>query len=148
MNTKEKLEAALHDAMRSGNDLVKRTVRMALSNIKFQEKENGNPINEAAVLAILQKEIKSRRETIVEAEKGHRSDIIEATKAEIDVLSTFLPEQMPDEKIREIAEIVIKEINAQSMSDMGKVMKELLPRVEGRASNDKISQVVRQLLSK
>jgi uncharacterized protein YqeY len=148
MITKQKLETALHEAMRSNNDLVKRTIRMVLSNIKLTEINLKIQLDEPGIISVIQKEIKSRRETIAEAEKGNRKDVIDATKAEIEVLETFLPEQLSDEKIGELVKIAVEEVHAKTIADMGKVMKILLPRIEGKASNEQISRSVRQLLSK
>jgi uncharacterized protein len=148
MNTKQKLETALHDAMRSNNDLIKRTIRMVLSNIKLTEIDKKIQLDEPGIISVIQKEIKSRRETISEAEKGNRKDVIDAAKAEIEVLEPFLPEQLSDEKIDVFVKLAIEEIQAKTIADMGKVMKILLPRIEGKASNEQVSRAVRQLLSK
>jgi uncharacterized protein YqeY len=148
MELKTQLENALREAMRSGNDVRKQTIRMALSAIKFTEIEKGKPVDEAGISAILQKEIKSRREAIQDAEKAHRADLVEDNKAEIDVLESFLPKQLSDLEIQELVETAISETQANGMADMGKVMKVLVPRLQGRAPGDRVSQIVRQMLQK
>jgi uncharacterized protein len=148
MNLREKLEAALHDAMRSGDNISKQTIRMALSNIKLTEVQKGARLDDAEIINILQKEIKSRKETIIDAEKAKRQDIIDATKAEIKVIETFLPQQMAEDELKILVSQAISEVNAQGMTDMGKVMKVVLPKVQGRASNDLVSKAVRELLNK
>jgi uncharacterized protein len=148
MELKQQLENALREAMRANNDVSKQTIRMALAAIKFSEKEKGKPVDEAGVTAILQKEIKSRREAILDAEKAHRPDLIESSQAEIKVLESFLPQQLSDLEIQALVETAITETQANGIADMGKVMKSLAPRIQGRAPGDRVSQVVRQMLQK
>jgi len=148
MELKTQLENALREALRSGNDVRKQTIRMALSAIKFIEIEKGKPVDEAGISAILQKEIKSRREAIQDAEKAHRADLVESNKAEIDVLESFLTIQLSEPEIQALVETAISETQANGMADMGKVMKVLVPRLQGRAPGDRVSQIVRQMLQK
>ncbi len=146
MVTKAELETALKDSMRSGDETRKRTVRMALSAIRLTEVEKGGALDEAGIIAILQKEVKSRRESIADAEKAQRPDLISASEAEIGVLETFLPKQLTQAELTELARQAIQEAGASSPSDMGKVMKILSPRLQGRATGNQASQTVRQLL--
>jgi len=148
MELKQQLENALREAMRANNDVSKQTIRMALAAIKFSEKEKGKPVDEAGVTAILQKEIKSRREAILDAEKAHRPDLVESSKEEIKVLESFLPQQLSDLEIQALVETAITETQANGIADMGKVMKVVAPRLQGRAPGDRVSQMVRQLLQK
>ncbi len=148
MELKTQLENALREALRSRDDVRKQTIRMALSAIKFTEIEKGKPVDEAGISAILQKEIKSRRETIQDAEKAHRADLVESNKAEIGVLESFLPKQLSDLEIQALVEAAVSETQATGMADMGKVMKVLVPKLQGRAPGDKVSQIVRQMLQK
>lgn len=147
MPIKQDLEKLLKDAMRSNDDLKKRTIRMALSTIKFVEVEKGNALDDAAVIGILQKEIKIRRESIVDAEKAGRTEIIEANQDEIRFLEGLIPNQMPENELREIIRLSILEINANSPGDMGKVMKIVLPKIQGRAPADLVSKLVKELLT-
>jgi uncharacterized protein YqeY len=103
-------------------------------------------IDDMAIIALLQKEVKNRRESISEAEKAHRADLVEANEAEIKVLEVFLPKAMPDEELKAIVQDAITETGATAMADMGKVMKIVMGKVAGRAPNDKISSTVRELL--
>ena len=146
MELKSQLENALKDAMRANDDVRKRSIRMALSSIKLAEIEKGGPLDEAGIFSILQKEIKSRRETILEAQKANRDDIVQSTSVEITVLETFLPPALSDEELEKLVRTAITETGAAAPADMGKVMKALLPRIQGRAANDRISQMVRRLL--
>jgi hypothetical protein len=147
MTTKLELETSLKDAMRSGDELRKRTIRMAVAAIKFAEIEKGAALDETAIASILQKEIKSRRESITDAQRASREDLIASTEAEIGVLEGFLPKAVPLEELETLVKQVIAETGAASMKDMGQVMKVLLPRVQGRAPSDRVSQMVRKFLA-
>ncbi len=148
MDTKAKLENDLKDAMRSGDDTRKRTIRMVLAAIKQTEIDKQVTLDETGVIGILQKEVKTRRESLEEAQKAGRVDLAAGTEAEIQVLNGYLPQAMDPAELTALAESVIAEVGATTPADMGKVMKALLPRVAGRAANDQVSQVVRGLLQK
>ncbi len=148
MDIKLQLEAALKEAMKAGDDVRKRTVRMVLAAIRQVEIDKQMKLDEPAVLGILQKEIKTRKEAVEEARGASRPDIVAATEAEIAVLKGYLPQAMSEEELKSFAEAAIAEVGAKSPADMGKVMKLLLPRVAGRAPGDQTSAIVRQLLQK
>ena len=147
MSTKTQLEDALKDAMRAGDDLRKRTLRMALSAIRLAEIDTGQALDDFAVQAILQKEVKSRQEAIAEAQQAKRPDLEAAARDEIAVLEEFLPKQLSPQELEALAKEVIAEVGATSMKDMGQVMKVLLPRLQNRAPGDQASRVVRTLLT-
>jgi uncharacterized protein YqeY len=146
MDTKTKLESSLKDAIRANDDLRKRSLRMVIAAIRFAEVENSKPTDDAAQLVILQKEIKSRRESIQEAEKAGRPDLVQASQDEIGVLEEFLPKQLTQEELQNLAQQAVSEAGAKTPADMGKVMKILLPRVQGQAPGDQVSRIVRQIL--
>ncbi len=148
MNLKTQLNESMKDAMKSGDEVRKRTVRMALAAIKQAEVDKRTEPDDAAVIGLLQKEVKIRREAIEEAKKADRSDLVEDNEAEIKVLEVFLPKAMPAEELRVIVQEAISETGASSPADMGKVMKIVMPKVAGRAPNDRISATVRELLQK
>jgi len=146
MTTKNELETSLKDAMRANDDVRKRTLRMALSAIKQVEIDKGLVLDETGIAAILQKEIKSRRESIVDAQRANRPDIIGAAEAEIAIIEGYLPKALSPEELEKLAKLVITELGATSPKDVGQVMKALLPRLQGRAPGDQVSAVVRKLL--
>ena len=148
MDIKTQLNNSMKDAMKSGDEVGKRTTRMALANIKQAEVDKRTTLDDAAVIALLQKEIKNRREALDEAKKANRPDLIADNEAEIKVLEVFLPKAMPGEELSALAQAAIAEVGAVSPSDMGKVMKALLPRVAGRAAGDQVSAAVKELLTK
>lgn len=140
------MEEALKSAMKSGDDVRKRTIRMALSAVKYVEVDKGTTLDEAAIVAVLQKELKSREETIEEARRAGRSDLIAENQAEIGVLREFLPQPLGEAELEELVRRVIQEAGAAGPADMGKVMKVLVPRLEGRAGGNEASALVRKLL--
>jgi uncharacterized protein YqeY len=146
MSKKSDLEAALKDAMRANDTIRKNTLRMTLSAIKNSEKLEGKELEDAATVSILQKEVKSRQETLAESEKAGRADLADAAKAEIKVLEEFLPAQMKPEELEALVLAAISETGASSMSDMGKVVKLAMQKAEGRADGSQISQLVKSKL--
>jgi uncharacterized protein YqeY len=148
MSIKTQLNDSMKDAMKSGDEVRKRTVRMALAAIKQVEVDKRVELDDMAVMSLLQKEIKNRRESLEEAKKANRSDLIEANQAEIKVLEAFLPKAMPAEELRALVQAAIAETGASSPADMGKVMKIVMAKVAGRAPNDMVSATVRELLPK
>jgi uncharacterized protein YqeY len=147
MGTKAKLENDLKEAMRSGDEPRKRTLRMALSAIRLAEVETGGQLDENAVLNILQKDVKAHHESIEDALRANRPDLEKAALEEIEILEGYLPKQLTPQELEALASQVIAEVGASSPREMGQVMKTLMPRLEGRATGDQASQVVRKLLS-
>ena len=148
MNIKIQLTESMKDAMKSGDAVRLRTVRMVNAAIKQIEVDKRTVMDNAAVMSLLQKEIKNRREALEEAKMANRADLVADNEAEIKVLEVFLPKAMPAEELRALAQAAIVETGAAAPADMGKVMKALMPKVAGRAANDQISAVVKELLVK
>lgn len=147
MTLKTELENALKDALRAGDDLRKRTLRMALAGVRQAEIDKGLTLDDAGVMAILQKEIKSRHEAIADAERARRPEMVDAQKSEIAVLEGFLPRPLTPQELEDLARQAIAEAGAASPAQLGQVMKLLMPRLQGRASGDAASQAVRKLLA-
>jgi hypothetical protein len=148
MNTKEKLNESMKEAMKSGDEIRKRTVRMALAAVKQVEVDKRIELDDMAINALIQKEVKTRREALEEARTANREDLAAANEAEIRILEEFLPQAMPAEELRALVQAAIEETGAVAPSDMGKVMKIVIPKVAGRAPNDRISAAVKELLTK
>ena len=146
MTIKTQLNDAMKDAMKSGDEIRKRTVRMALAAVKQAEVDKRVELDDMAIMALLQKEIKNRRESLEEAKKANRADLIADNEAEIKVLEVFLPKAMPAEELRALVQAAVTETGATSPADMGKVMKLVMPKVAGRAPNDAVSAAVKELL--
>ncbi len=120
--------------MKAGDDVRKRTIRMVLAAIRQVEIDRQVKLDEAAVMAIIQKEIKTRKDAVEEARGANRSDIVAATEAEIVVLQAYLPQAVSADELKALVEAAIAEAGATSPADMGKVMKLLMPRVGGPRS--------------
>jgi uncharacterized protein YqeY len=146
MDLKTQLNDSLKNAMKSGDITRKDTLRMALAAIKQAEVDKRVVLDDAAVMSLLQKEIKNRREALEEAKKANRADLASANEAEITILETFLPKAMPADELRALVQAAIAETGAAAPNEMGKVMKAVMPKVAGRAPNDAISAMVRELL--
>lgn len=146
METKTKLEQDLRTAMKAGDDVTKRTVRMTLAAIRQVEIDKRISLEEPAVIGIIQKEIKTRRESVEEASRVDRTDIVADTQAEIKVLEGYLPAALTPDEINTLAQAAVAETGAVSAADFGKVMKVLMPRIAGRAPGDVVSSVVRSML--
>lgn len=148
MDTKTELTNAVKEAMKSGDEVRKRTLRMVLAAIKQVEVDRRISLDEAAVLSIIQKEIKLRKEALEEAKKANRADLAEASQAEIEVLNVFLPQGLSEAELRALVQAALDETGATAPAEMGKVMKALLPKIAGRAPGDQVSAMVRELLQK
>ena len=148
MDIKTQLNDAMKEAMKAHDEIRLRTVRMALAAVKQVEIDKRITLDDAAVIPLLQKEIKNRREAVEEAKKANRNDLIADNEAEIKVLEVFLPKAMSADELRILVQSSIAETGAATQTDMGKVMKVLMPKVAGRAAGDQVSAMVKELLTK
>ncbi len=144
---KETLQADLMKAIRSKDDVRKRALRMVLSAIKLVEIEHRDSLDEPIILGIIQREVKSRQETIEEAKQAGRDELLASTLAEIEVLQVYLPQPLGEDELAEIVQQTIEEVGVSDSQDMGKVMKALIPQIQGRADGKTASDLVRGLLS-
>lgn len=147
MTSRQALANSLKDAMRSGDEAAKVALRMALSSIKLAEVQKRGELDESEVASILQKEIRARHESIADAEKAGRLDLVRTEQAQLTVLAGFLPRQLSPDEIEALARQVIEKTQAASPADIGKVMKELQPQVKGLADGKVVSETVRRLLA-
>jgi uncharacterized protein YqeY len=143
---KMKFNEMLHESMKSHDEITRNTMRMVLTALKMAEVEKKEELEDAAVMSLVQKEIKSRRESIIDFKKGNREDLVESTEKEIKVLEQFLPKQLSDDELKAIVDSAIQETGASTPTDMGKVMKIAIPKTQGKASSDRISAMVKELL--
>ena len=137
------LHENLHAAMRDHDDLQKRVVRLLMSSIKLAEVNKGSKLDENEFIAVVQKEIKTRKDTILDAQKASREDLISEARDEILVLEDYLPKQLTEDELVNLTRSVIQETGASSPKDMGKVLKILIPKLAGRATNQDASRVVK-----
>lgn len=148
MALKERLQQDWKEALKSGNKFKANTISTARSAILLGEKTDGRILEDDEIVDILAKEVKQRREAMLEFEKGNRQDLIDSVKAEIEILLSYLPQQLTNEEIRGIILQVIEEVGASSIKDMGKVMAVVVPKTKGRADGKAVSEIVKELLNK
>ena len=123
------------------------TVRLALAAIKQREVDSRTELGDAEVVAVLEKMIKQRRESIAQFEQAGRKDLADAEKAELAVLSAYLPQQLGDAELDQAVAAAVAESGAAGVKDMGKVMALLKPRLAGKADMGKVSSLVKTRLS-
>lgn len=143
---KDTIQANLADAMRDRDEVRKSTLRLLIAAIKNTEIDQGKALDDDAVVTVIQKQVKQRRESIIEFEKGNRPDLVEREAAEAAILQTYLPEQASTEEIEAAARRVIAGTGASGPRDIGKVMPVLTREFAGRADGRAINEVVRSLL--
>jgi hypothetical protein len=146
MNKKQEIQQALTAAMKARDEDTKRTLRLLMSSIKLAEVEEGGEISDDRILSLLQKEVKTREDIIVESKQADREDLVEAAKREMAILERFLPQQLSEDELKALAQEAVNEAGASTMRDMGNVMKLLMPKLQGRASGSDASKAVRGLL--
>jgi len=147
VSLKDKISDDLKQALKEGDDVRKRTLRLLLAAIHNVEIEKGGPLDDSGTLAVIAKQAKQRRESAEEFRKGGRQDLVEREEAEAAVLQAYLPAAMSREEIAAAARKVIAEVGAQGPRDVGKVMPVLVKQLAGRAEGSEISAVVRELLA-
>ena len=133
--------------MRAKDSARLSTLRLLTAAIKQREVDERIELDDAAVLAVIEKMIKQRRESIVQFEKGGRADLADAEKAEVQLLSGYLPAQMGDAEIQKEIDAVIAASGASGAKDMGKVMGALKGKLAGKADMGKVSALVKARLA-
>jgi hypothetical protein len=147
VSLKDRISDDLKQALKEGDDVRKRTIRLLLAAVHNAEIEKGGPLDDSGALAVIAKQAKQRRESAEEFRKGGRQDLVEREEAEAAVLQAYLPAAMSREEIAAVARKVIAEVGAQGPRDVGKVMPVLVKQLAGRAEGSEISAVVRELLA-
>ena len=143
---KEKLLEDLKVSMRDKNVVRKNTVQMVRAAILQIEKDTGNEVDDAKIIDIIAKEMKKKKDAMVDFEKAERQDLIDQTNEEMKVLEEYLPKQLSKEEIKEIVAKMISDIGATSMKDMGIIMKEAKSEIGAGADGKTINEVVKELL--
>lgn len=147
MSLKEKLQQDWKDALKTGDKFKANIISMARAAVLQIEKTDGEKLDDSKVIDVLSKEIKQRREALVEFEKGNRQDLVDKANDEIKILMNYLPQQLTEDEIKNIISDVVKEVGANSMKDMGKVMKSVTPKTKGRADGSLVSKLVKEFLN-
>ena len=146
MSLLNRLTEELKEALRAGNHIKLSVIRLLKSSIKNREIEKMAPLTDEEIIDIIMTALKQRRESIEQFQKGGREDLVQKEKSELEVLQTFLPQQLSEEELVSEVQAVIREVGASSPKDMGKVMKIVMVRVRGRAEGARVSSLVKELM--
>jgi hypothetical protein len=147
MNLKDRITEDMKAAMRARQAERLSAIRMLLAAIKQREVDSRTETDDAAVLAIVEKLIKQRKDSIAQFEAGGRADLVAKETAEVDVLAAYLPQQMSEAEVGAAIDAAISELGATGPAAMGKVMGLLKPRLAGRADIGQVSAVVKRRLA-
>ena len=147
MSLKETLMQDLKTAMKTKDKRAKDTITMVRAAIKQKEVDERVELDDEGVLKEQSKEIKERRGSIEEFEKAGRDDLVESTKAEIDVLMKYMPEQLSEEELEKLIRQVMEENNITEKKQMGLLMKNIMPKVQGRADGKAVNAIVNRILN-
>lgn len=146
MSLHDQLHDDLRAALRAKDAPRKSAIRMVLTAVQLALVEKPEGLSDADVLELIRKEVKRREEAVELMRSAGRDDMVTAELVELDILKQYLPAQMSEEELRELAKAVISQLGASSPRDMGRVMGALIPQVAGRADGRAVNQVVRSLL--
>mgnify|MGYP000951955875 CR=1 FL=1 len=148
MTLKERLQEDWKNALKSKDKFKADTVSMAKAAVLLVEKTDGVKLDDDQIIDILAKEVKQRRESVLEFEKGNRQDLVDQTNAEIEILLNYLPQQLSENEISDIVRQAVDEVGASSIKDMKKVMAIVAPKIKGRADGKVVGQLVKEFLNK
>ena len=147
MTLKEKLMGDFKEAMKAKDEIRKNTVNLVRAAIKQYEVDNRVELDEEGVLGIIAKQVKMRKDALSDFEKAGRTDLLESYNKEIEVLMTYLPEQMTVAEITEIARATMAELGIEGgKQNMGKLMGALMPKVKGKADGGDVKKAIESLL--
>ena len=146
MSLKETIQKDRIAAMREGDTAKRNALGMLLAAIKQEEVDGRTTLDDEAVLAVLQKQAKQRRESIADYEKAGRAEMVADEQAELTIIESYLPQQMGREQVAAIAAEIIAELGITDAKGMGQIMGKLMPKVKGKADGRLVNDVVRDLL--
>ena len=144
---RERILNDLKEAMKAQDKEKLSVIRMLKGSIQMEELNKKHELTDEEVINVVTREIKSRRDSIKEFEKGNRNDLIEKTAAEIDILKVYLPEQLSEEEVLQIINEAFDIVKPESPRDMGKIMKEVSPKLKGRYDMGKVSSIIKEKLN-
>ena len=146
MALKDQLMADMKEAMKAHDKDRLAVIRMVRGAVRQQEIDGKKELEDSDVIAVISKEVKMRRDSIEEFNKGRRQDLVEKTQAEIDILMPYLPAQLSEDEVRELVKAAVEATGAKTQKDMGKVMGKLMPKVKGCADGKMVNNIVRSML--
>lgn len=142
----EKLKQDMIEAMKNKEKERLTVIRMVKAAMDQEHIDRKREINDELLIDVVNKQIKMRKDSISEFEKGGRSDLIEATKKEVDILMNYLPEQLSIEEVKDIISAIFDEVKPEGQKDMGKVMKEATSQLKGKADMKEVSNIIKEKL--
>ena len=134
-------------SMRNKETLKKSVITMIRASVKQKEVDDRVDVNDDDVIELIAKQLKQRKDALVEFEKAERDDLIAQTKAEIEILASYLPQQLTDEELEAVVRDAVAEVNAQSIKDMGKIMGKVMAVAKGRVDGKRINEMVKKVLN-
>ena len=143
----EQIQEDLKRSMKAKDGNRVSVLRFLLSSIQNREIEKKDALDDEEVLAEITSSAKRRRESMEAFKEGGRTDLVEKEESELVILQEYLPEQLSPEDIRSVVQEVADAVGASSASDLGKVMKELMPKLKGKADGKLVNEIVREVLS-
>ena len=144
----EKIESDLRNAMKEKNEAKLSTLRMLKAAIKNKEIEKKiKSLSETDILEAIQKQIKQRKDSIADFEKANREDLVEKETGEVTILKQYLPKPFSEAELKTLIQKAVQTVGAKTKADMGKVMKEVMPQVTGKADGNQVNQILSTLLS-
>jgi len=147
MTLVEDIQAALKSAMVARDNVKRDTLRLVMADLKNKRIELGHELEDPDALAVITKAKKSRQDSIEQFTDAGREDLVAIERAELEIISAYLPEEMDEDELREIVTAVVTEVGATEPKDMGAVMKALMPQVKGRADGKVVQRIVMELLN-
>jgi uncharacterized protein YqeY len=143
---RETLDSDLKDAMRNKEALKRTVLRTIFSEIRNAEINSQTTLDDEGIISVLTKQVQQRKDSVEAYVAANRHDLVDKETEEINIISVYLPDQLPTEEIEEIIKAAISETGASSLSDMGKVMGFVMPQVRGRADGKIVNTIVTEKL--
>ena len=141
------LQKEILEAMKAKDTLKLNVLKMVKGAIQLEKINNGRELNDELFIDVVVKQIKERNESIEEFKKGNRQDLVDKTQAEIDILNTYLPEQLSEEEVDKIIDEIFDIVKPTSQKDMGAIMKEATLKLKGKADMKMVSTKIKEKLS-
>ena len=147
MSIREQLDADLLEAVRNKDGLKRSALRLIKASVQSEEKSRGKELGDDDMVQVLSREAKRRKESIEAFRDGNRPDLVDKEEAELALIAKYLPKQLSEDEVREIAQAAIEEVGASGPGERGKVMGRLMPQVKGKADGKMVNQIVGELLA-
>ena len=147
MTLLEKINNDMITYMKNKDSFSLGVIRMVKGAIQLEKINKKRDLNDEEVIAVISKQIKMRNDSIKEFEKANRTDLVEQNQKEIAILNTYMPEQLSDEEVNKIIDEAFVKLNPTSSKDMGIIMKEISPKVKGKADMGKVNSIIKDKLA-